>query len=106
MMGFDGKAELYAGAERCEAVITSVAVDRLVVEPVDHWDSFQVGARCLVRPRAKSGVFDIDAGIISRRPVAEDRLELVLSAGFTPELVELVDGFFFRPSLPAMRTTA
>ena len=92
---------------RQPARICSLAADGLVLELPARWDALHPGVRCVIRLHQPEGSFDVNAKIASRmstpRPGA---VWVALSAEFTPELVDIVDRFFFRRSLEGLETSA
>jgi hypothetical protein len=96
LTGYDGQAEVRDGPAWRTATLTSLAVDRLAFVVPGKGEGFALGSRCVVRPRPHGGAFDVDARVVSRQPAPEGGLQLVVAAEFTPDLVEAVDGYFFR----------
>ena len=106
LMRFNNYVELVLGPIKARATLVSLAVDSLSVRLSGRPAGLIEGAPCTARLYFQVYQFSANGKISSVERVDGDQVTATLAIEFTPELIEIVDDFFFRQSIQGHPKTA
>jgi hypothetical protein len=99
LMRFNNYAELLVGAARTRAALVSLSVDSLCLSITGPAPAVVEGEACSARLYFQVYQFTATGTVASIIHPSADQLMVTISIEFTPELIEIVDDFFFRQSM-------
>jgi hypothetical protein len=106
LMRFNNYVELVLGPAKARATLVSLAVDSLSVRLAGPPPGLVEGAPCTARLYFQVYQFSANGRISSVERSAGDQITATVSIEFTPELIEIVDDYFFRQSIQGHPKTA
>jgi hypothetical protein len=106
LMRFNNYAELVLGAARTRATLVSLAVNSLTLQVPGSVSELAEGGACSVRLYFQVYQFIVNGRVTAITRSDADQVIVSLSTEFSPELIEIVDDFFFRQSMQPHPRTA
>jgi len=103
---FNDYVELIFGAARCRATLVSLAVNALTLRLSAPLPGLEEGAACAARLYFQVYQFTANGKVsaLSQEPGGQTAVTLAIE--FTPELIEIVDDYFFRQSIQGRNRAA
>jgi len=99
LMRFNNYVELVFGPARARAALTSLSVNTLSVKLAAAPPGLAQGAQCSVRMYFQVYQFTTTGTVSAMQPGEAAQVDVTISIEFTPELIEIVDDYFFRQSI-------
>ncbi len=99
LMRYNNYAELIIGAVKSRATLTSIAANCLTVRLPEIPAGLEEGAACALRMYFQVYQFTVNGKVKSLESKGEGAVEATFCLEFTPELIEIVDDYFFRQSM-------
>jgi hypothetical protein len=98
-MRFNKYIELILGASKTRATLLSLSVNGLKMSPSMDIPGIEIGAVCASRLYFQIYQFTVTGKITAVEKEPGGRSAVTLAIDFSPELIEIVDDYFFRESL-------
>jgi len=98
VMRFNDYAELLVGAQKIEVKLTSLSVNRLVLEAPDSAQGLADGQKLVVKLYFQIYQFAAGGEVTRQEEAGPGTKRIHLVIDFAPELVEILDDYFFRMS--------
>jgi len=99
LMRFNNYVELVTGGSRARAVLASLAVNRLNLHLSTALPGLAEGSACGVRLYFQMYQFTATGKVSAIEKGVGDQYTVTVALEFTPELIEIVDDYFFRQSI-------
>ena len=99
LMRFNNYVELVVGASKVRATLTSLAVNALSLRISSVPPGLSEGDACSARLYFQVYQFTANGKVNELRRAEGSDLIVAMSVEFTPELIEIVDDYFFRQSI-------
>lgn len=99
LMRFNNYAELLVGSARTRAALVSLSVNSLCLSVAGPVAGLVEGQACSARLYFQVYQFTASGTATSITQSSPEQLMVTISIEFTPELIEIVDDFFFRQSM-------
>jgi hypothetical protein len=99
LMRFNNYVELVVGATKMRAALVSLAVNALSVRLAAAPPGLAEGTPCSARLYFQVYQFTASGKISSLKRAEGEELDATIAIEFTPELIEIVDDYFFRQSI-------
>jgi hypothetical protein len=106
LMRFNNYVELVLGPAKARATLVSLAVDSLSVRLTGAPPGLTEGAPCTARLYFQVYQFSANGKVSSVERVDAEQVVATIAIEFTPELIEIVDDYFFRQSIQGHPKTA
>jgi hypothetical protein len=101
LMRYNNYVELVVGAAKSRATLVSVAANCLAVRLPTCPPGLEEGTACSLRMYFQVYQFTANGKVTSLEKNGGDQITATLCVEFTPELIEIVDDYFFRQSIQA-----
>jgi hypothetical protein len=99
LLRFNNYVELVLGATRARAALESLSVNTLSLKVAAAPPGLTEGATCAVRLYFQVYQFTTNGTVTTMARGAGGEVIVTISIEFTPELIEIVDDYFFRQSI-------
>ena len=99
LMRFNNYVELVIGATRARAVLSTLSVNTLSLKLAAVPAGLAEGAQCSVRMYFQVYQFTTSGAVAAVERGEGSQVNVTISIEFTPELIEIVDDYFFRQSI-------
>jgi len=99
LMRFNNYVELVLGTTRARAVLATLSVNTLSVKLAAAPPGLAEGAQCSVRMYFQVYQFTTSGAVAAMERGEGPQVNATISIEFTPELIEIVDDYFFRQSI-------
>jgi hypothetical protein len=99
LLRFNNYAELLVGATRTRGALVSLSVNSLCLTVTGPVPGLVEGEPCSARLYFQVYQFTASGTVASIARSPAEQLMVTVSIEFTPELIEIVDDFFFRQSM-------
>jgi hypothetical protein len=99
LMRFNNYCELVVGAAKTRATLLSFSVTSLLLRPSIEIPGLEVGASCSARLYFQIYQFTVNGKIagVERDPRGQSLVTMIID--FAPELIEIVDDYFYRETM-------
>jgi hypothetical protein len=99
LMRFNNYVELVLGTQKSRAMLVSLAVNSLKLRMSTALPGLAEGAVCGARLYFQIYQFTASGKVTAIERLTGDQLVVTLAIEFTPELIEIMDDYFFRQSI-------
>jgi hypothetical protein len=106
IMRFNNYVELVLGATKVRAALVSLSVNALSVRIAAAPPGLSDGAVCSIRLYFQIYQFTANGKVTAMERAEGEQLIVTVTIEFTPELIEIVDDYFFRQSIQGHPRTA
>jgi len=106
LMRFNNYVELIVGAAKARATLAALSVNSLTLRVAGSPPGLAEGEACSAKLYFQVYQFTANGKVSALQRADGDQVLLTMSIEFTPELIEIVDDFFFRQSIQGKARTA
>ncbi len=99
LMRYNNYVELLAGALRVRATLVALAANAATVRVHALPPDLEEGTACSIRLYFQVYQFTVSGKVSSVAPAGGGDIAITVSLEFTPELIEIIDDYFFRLSI-------
>jgi hypothetical protein len=97
-MRFNDYAESQIGAQKIQTRLMSVGVDKMAIEIPGRFPAPAAGEILVTKLYFQTYQFLVNGKVTAVEPLGSGSKKVMMEVGFTPELVEIMDDYFFRTS--------
>jgi PilZN3 domain len=101
LMRFNNYVELLVGPTRARATLVSIAANSVTVRLHERPADMEEGSACSIRLYFQVYQFTANGKVSSLEQTGRGPVSISVALEFTPELIEIIDDYFFRQSIQA-----